>query len=183
MFSIWTPSDDPNAWKNSKENTPFGILEWKVEEHKTSVKFLYLTISINKNRKIETRTYQKAINLYLYLLVWLHGCSSTKYRFPRLPSYFLTRWWQRRVNGGRCLSQPLTLTFFVAQRQSAGVPGNLRLLTPLVGEYNFFRRKQQQTNRHNKEIWIWDFVTYTPPQPYQSTTSYYMQQRKIWESF
>ena len=32
-----------------------------------SANFLDLTISINKYRKINTRTYQKAMNLYLYL--------------------------------------------------------------------------------------------------------------------
>ena len=67
MFGIWIPSDDPNAWKNFKEHLLFGILEWEVEERTTSVNFLDLTISINKDRKIKTRTYQKEIKLYLYL--------------------------------------------------------------------------------------------------------------------
>ena len=66
-FGIWVPSDDPNAWKIFKENLPFGILEWEVEEHTTSVNCLDLTISINEDRKIETRTYQRAMNIYLYL--------------------------------------------------------------------------------------------------------------------
>ena len=66
MFSIWIPYDDPNAWKNFKENAPFGILEWEVEERTTSVNFIDLTIYINKDCKIETITYQKAINIYLY---------------------------------------------------------------------------------------------------------------------
>ena len=67
MFGIWKPSDDPNAWKNFKEHLPFGILEWEVEELTTSANFLDLTISINKDRKINTRTYHKEMNLYLYL--------------------------------------------------------------------------------------------------------------------
>ena len=45
----------------------FGILEWKVEERTTSANFVDLTISINKDSKIENRPYQKAMNLYLYL--------------------------------------------------------------------------------------------------------------------
>ena len=49
MFGIWIPSDDLNAWKNFKEHLPSGILEWEVEERTTSVNFLDLTISINKD--------------------------------------------------------------------------------------------------------------------------------------
>ena len=56
MFSILTPIDDPNTWKIFKENPPFGILGWEVEENTMSVIFLDLTISINNDRKIETRT-------------------------------------------------------------------------------------------------------------------------------
>ena len=67
MFSIWTPSDNPNAWKNFKEKPVLGILEWEVEERTTSANFVDLTISINKDSKIENRPYQKAMNLYLYL--------------------------------------------------------------------------------------------------------------------
>ena len=67
MFGIWKPSDNPNAWENFKEHLPFGILEWEAEKRTTSANFLDLTISINKYRKINTRTYQKAMNLYLYL--------------------------------------------------------------------------------------------------------------------
>ena len=62
MFGIWIQSDHPNAWKNFKEHLPFGILEREVEERTTSVNFLYLTISINKYRKIDTRTYQKEMH-------------------------------------------------------------------------------------------------------------------------
>ena len=58
MFGIWIPSDDRNDWKNFKEHLLFGILEWEVEERRMSVNFLDLTISINKYRKIDTRTYQ-----------------------------------------------------------------------------------------------------------------------------
>ena len=38
-----------------------------MEERTTSVIFLDLTILVNNDRKIDTRTYQKAMNLYLYL--------------------------------------------------------------------------------------------------------------------
>ena len=38
-----------------------------MEERTTSVNLLDLTISINNDRKIDTRTYQKAMNISLYL--------------------------------------------------------------------------------------------------------------------
>ena len=44
----------------------FGILTWDISELSKSVDFLDLTITIN-NGRIETKTYQKAMNLYLYL--------------------------------------------------------------------------------------------------------------------
>ena len=67
MIGIWVPNGDPTAWDDFKRDLPFGILEWDVIEPSKSVNFLDLTISINANRYIETRTYQKAMNLYLYL--------------------------------------------------------------------------------------------------------------------
>ena len=80
MFSIWTTSDNLSAWKKFKENPPFSILEWEVEERTTSVNFLDLTIFINKDHKINNRTYQKAMNHYLYIpptsshpLIVIHG--------------------------------------------------------------------------------------------------------------
>ena len=46
MIGICKLSDDPNAWKNFKENPVFGILEWEVEECTKSANFLDLTIPI-----------------------------------------------------------------------------------------------------------------------------------------
>ena len=72
LDTVW----QPKRMENFKENTPFGILEWEVEERKTSVNFLDLTKYINKNRIIKTRTYQRSINLYLYLTPsWVHPLS------------------------------------------------------------------------------------------------------------
>ena len=68
IFGIWIPDDDnPKAWEEFKNDLPFGILEWDVVERSRKVDFLDLTISINADRRIETRTFQKAMNLYLYL--------------------------------------------------------------------------------------------------------------------
>ena len=45
----------------------FGVLKWTIEERSREVNFLDLTIKINGCNQIETRTYQKPMNLYLYL--------------------------------------------------------------------------------------------------------------------
>ena len=67
IFGIWVPSSNPNAWEEFERDLPFGILQWDLGELTTTVNFLDLSISINADRHIETRTYQKAMNLYLYL--------------------------------------------------------------------------------------------------------------------
>ena len=67
MFDIWTPSEDPNTWKNFKEKLVFGILEWEAEQCTTSANFIDLTSSTTKDIIIETRPYQKAMNIYHYL--------------------------------------------------------------------------------------------------------------------
>ena len=67
MFGIWIDNSTPDAWNNFKlDVNNFWILEWDIEEPSDSVDFLDLTISL-KNRRITTKTYQKALNLYQYL--------------------------------------------------------------------------------------------------------------------
>ena len=70
MFGIWR-WDGITAWNefcNDVDN--FGVLTWDIRNQDRTpshqVNFLDITISI-KNRKIETRTFQKELNLYLYL--------------------------------------------------------------------------------------------------------------------
>ena len=46
----------------------FGILRWKVEEPSNQGIFLDLVISISPEGTVSTKTYQKPMNLYLYLL-------------------------------------------------------------------------------------------------------------------
>ena len=65
IFGIWVPNGDPDAWSNFERDLPFGILTWKLEDRAPSVDFLDLTITINADRRIETRTSQKVMNLYL----------------------------------------------------------------------------------------------------------------------
>lgn len=46
----------------------FGILRWKIEEPCNTGIFLDLVISISPDGIVSTKTYQKPMNLYLYLL-------------------------------------------------------------------------------------------------------------------
>ena len=66
MFIIWL-RDDTDAWpKFCADVNNFGILTWEIEEPSTTVDFLDLTLTID-NGRITSRTFQKKMNLYLYL--------------------------------------------------------------------------------------------------------------------
>ena len=66
VFGIWVVSDDA-PWDEFKADLDgFGLLTWEVSELSYSANFLDLTLSI-VDGKIESRTFQKALNLYLYL--------------------------------------------------------------------------------------------------------------------
>ena len=67
IFGIWFPDCYPEAWDEFKNDLPFGALEWEVIERTKKVDFLDLTISITDDQRIETCTFQNAMNLYLYL--------------------------------------------------------------------------------------------------------------------
>jgi hypothetical protein len=67
---IWHDRGNPQAWHNfchDVDNFVGGKLKWKIEERSREVDFLDITISINDLNRIETRTYQKPMNLYLYI--------------------------------------------------------------------------------------------------------------------
>jgi len=67
MFGVWTGTHA--RWLEFKDDTDnFGLLRWDHMEHlSNSVVFMDLTISIDPNGNIITKTYQKPINLYQYL--------------------------------------------------------------------------------------------------------------------
>ena len=64
LFGIWIGTDE--RWKEFVADLGFGRLTWTSISPRDSVDFLDLTITIKKN-EITTRTFQKAMNLYLYI--------------------------------------------------------------------------------------------------------------------
>jgi hypothetical protein len=69
IFGIWIPPrrNCTETWYNfKKELNNWGRLEWVTEEPTTTTTFLDLNISISHS-KIHTSTFQKEMNLYLYI--------------------------------------------------------------------------------------------------------------------
>jgi hypothetical protein len=69
IFGIWLENPNDNytqcdQWHNFKHQlNSFGSLNWNIEPPTTSTTFLDLTINI-KNKKLQTKTYQKPLTLY-----------------------------------------------------------------------------------------------------------------------
>ncbi len=69
ILGIWIPSENNNiaTWNRFKESlNNWGSLKWVVEEPSHQTKFLDLNIQLKKST-ITTETYQKSMNLYLYI--------------------------------------------------------------------------------------------------------------------
>ncbi|KAL7548859.1 hypothetical protein ACHAWF_012128 [Thalassiosira exigua] len=67
---IWNDRGDPGAWDRfcyDVNNFAGGKLKWVIDEHCEEVNFFDITIKINELNRIEMRTYQKPMNLYLYI--------------------------------------------------------------------------------------------------------------------
>jgi len=70
IFLVWNapPSQPDTLWENFKTDMDaFGDLRWTPEPLTTSVTFLDLSIVLTINRQIKTKTFQKDLNLYLYI--------------------------------------------------------------------------------------------------------------------
>ena len=69
--------DVSSTWEAFKANIGnFGILTWKFEEPSQEVNFLDMTLSIGRDH-IKSHTYQKKMNLYLYIPPLLGHSSSS----------------------------------------------------------------------------------------------------------
>ena len=69
IFGVWIPPDSQQErkWQNFKTAlNNWGNLQWIVNEPSKNTVFLDLNISINQSA-IQTSTYQKSLNLYLYI--------------------------------------------------------------------------------------------------------------------
>jgi hypothetical protein len=69
VLAIWIPPENRpiETWTAFKTDLSFGLLRWETEALSTSVNFLDLTISFTPTNSLTTRTFQKTMNLYLYL--------------------------------------------------------------------------------------------------------------------
>jgi hypothetical protein len=70
IFGIWVPPTTGNnaAWEHFKTTlNNWGTLEWVIETPSNSTVFLDLNLKL-EGGTIQTSTYQKSLNLYLYIL-------------------------------------------------------------------------------------------------------------------
>jgi hypothetical protein len=69
VLGIWLPChDNENVWQKFKSAmNDFGSLKWVIADPSTTVNFLDLTISIMSNNQLKFNTFQKAMNLHLYI--------------------------------------------------------------------------------------------------------------------
>jgi len=85
VLGVWLEpaTNKHETWNNFKKKlNEWGTLEWVIEEPSKKTNFLYLTLHL-QNSKIHTKTYQKEMNLYLYIPAnsahppsWLKGLIS-----------------------------------------------------------------------------------------------------------
>jgi hypothetical protein len=69
IFGVWVPppTNKETTWVKFKERLKkWGSLEWIIESPSNKTTFLDLNLEL-KNCKIQTSTFQKALNLYLYI--------------------------------------------------------------------------------------------------------------------
>ncbi|KAL7460361.1 hypothetical protein ACHAXS_000817 [Conticribra weissflogii] len=67
MFGIWTSTEE--RFEQFKADLPFGLLTWEATSLKKSVDFLDLTITLENDGTLSMKTFQKKMNLYLYLYI------------------------------------------------------------------------------------------------------------------
>ena len=68
IFGVWVDDENnPNAWEEFQYDLNHASkLDWITTELSTSVDFLDITISVDDNGKLWTKTFQKPMNLFLY---------------------------------------------------------------------------------------------------------------------
>lgn len=69
VIGVWLPDPDaPDSWNRFLEDiNDFGKLKWTTTGFTNHLVFMDLEIRVMENGRIHTRTYQKELNLYLYI--------------------------------------------------------------------------------------------------------------------
>lgn len=69
IFGIWVDNPEhPSAWEDFKMDlNNYCKLDWNTEELSSTVDFLDLTLWIDSDGKVQYKTYQKPMNLFLYI--------------------------------------------------------------------------------------------------------------------
>ncbi len=70
MFGIWIGIHE--QYDKFKQDLPFGLHTWEATKLRLSFDFLDLTISIENDQMISTKSFQKSMNLYLYIPATQH---------------------------------------------------------------------------------------------------------------
>ena len=67
-IGIFLPNpENPDLWDEFTRTWPFGKLRWEFETSTKRVNFLDLTIILDKEQNFYTKTYEKPLNLHLYI--------------------------------------------------------------------------------------------------------------------
>ena len=65
IFIIWD-TQGPFSWKDLENDLTYEKLKWETNEPSNTVDFLDLTIFTDKNNRLQTKTFEKPLNLHLY---------------------------------------------------------------------------------------------------------------------
>jgi hypothetical protein len=102
-----------NPWNKFKEKlNQFGSLGWNIEPLQHTTNFLDLILTI-KNKQITTTTYQKPLNLYLYIPPLSAHPSSC---FKVLITGEIYRYWLQNTNKADFINITINLILHLLQR-------------------------------------------------------------------
>ena len=160
-IGIWAPKDNPNSslknaldstvhFNNFKEDlSKFGILRWTCEDLSNEVIYLDLIIQLNKG-KFKFKTYQKNLNLYLYIPP--HSAHPPGVQ-KSLVYGCLQKYWKQ--NSDVEDYKRITRLFFDRLQTRGHEPSNLRTIfldaASKLKPRNFLFNKQLKTQNVDKE--------------------------------
>ena len=141
IFIIWD-GKGKYSWEELNNDLKFGILNWKMAKPEYSVDFLDLTISIDKKGFIQTRTFEKKLNLHLYLPA--NSCHPPGVALSLIIGFFIRYWLQN----SKTIFFKKQITRFATRLQKRGYTKDfIRKSFKKAGEYLYKKYK-------NKRIFI-----------------------------